>query len=633
MSGSGWRANERASFVSVGGHGGDAMKIMDKRLFTAVMGQGGFSPLHINSLALWLKADELIYQDDAQTTPAVSDDDVIGAWGDKSSGNNDVVQATTSNKSTLKLDITNGKSFIRYDGLNDYLDAAKKILSSSTPTFTVFVAFRIHRSIDSIRLTLLGQKLPNVICFGDGGKVRLELQYASSAQTNVARGSTDIQQEFIVATLMHGASEDRIRINGVEESISYRTGSFTAGLDDSDDNLSIGRQNAGFGRYFLGDERQILICTNELSDSEISKMEQYLANDIALSLDGAAAPSALLGYSAGVGLAPHAIRLFGGSKQYALTADLLDNKIRSLNVSNPSSISVLKTITSFVGPFYVVINAAETYAYVCQSAVTPSFKVIDISDPANMAVVASIDDADFGGGQEIVLHGNYAYVGSSYVDKVVVVDVSNPLAPSKITTIGGAGAPNYLNFPAHLEIDAVNNILYVAASHDHRISAFDISTPASISFISSVQSGIDDPHELWLDGDYLYVACMDIDDHAEGGLIVIDVSNPAIMIIVKTLRISDDPSNNYFDWLHGLWLSGDYLYAVASHPDMDKSIYTHDSAINIFDVSTPTNPTLVYSYRSVPYLSGAHNLEVYNGKIYVAVDDGQKIVVWDDPTV
>lgn len=70
-----------------------------------------------------------LWQDSARTTAAAANADVTGAWDDLSGNGYHVTEATTANKATLRTNVLNGLSVIRFDGSND------KLVNSSFPDF------------------------------------------------------------------------------------------------------------------------------------------------------------------------------------------------------------------------------------------------------------------------------------------------------------------------------------------------------------------------------------------------------------------------------------------------------------------------------------------------------------------
>jgi len=61
--------------------------------------------------------------------------------------------------------------------------------------------------------------------------------------------------------------------------------------------------------------------------------------------------------------------------------------------------------------------------------------IIDISNPAAPSVVGSVTHADLDGARGIALSGDYAYVTGYNADTLVVVDISNPTAPSVVGSV------------------------------------------------------------------------------------------------------------------------------------------------------------------------------------------------------
>lgn len=78
--------------------------------------RSSFSPINISGLALWLDASDAstLFTDDAGTTPATSDGDVIGKWADKSGAGRHHKQSTGARKPVLKKAAQNSKDVIEF---------------------------------------------------------------------------------------------------------------------------------------------------------------------------------------------------------------------------------------------------------------------------------------------------------------------------------------------------------------------------------------------------------------------------------------------------------------------------------------------------------------------------------------
>ncbi len=100
---------------------------------------GGFTPVH------WYRSDGPLWQD-AGTTPATGDGDVVGRWEDLTANADHVNQNTAANKPTLQNaagDLLNGNPVIRFDGSNDYLQGAFTNGGALTQPNTYFLVAKL----------------------------------------------------------------------------------------------------------------------------------------------------------------------------------------------------------------------------------------------------------------------------------------------------------------------------------------------------------------------------------------------------------------------------------------------------------------------------------------------------------
>jgi hypothetical protein len=95
-----------------------------------------FDPASISGLVAWWKADAGVYQLSTLATPAVADGDPVGGVQDNSGSGNPQLQANTSLRGTLKLNIQNGRSVIRFAAGGQYL---KSIFTLTQPCTLVLV--------------------------------------------------------------------------------------------------------------------------------------------------------------------------------------------------------------------------------------------------------------------------------------------------------------------------------------------------------------------------------------------------------------------------------------------------------------------------------------------------------------
>jgi len=232
--------------------------------------------------------------------------------------------------------------------------------------------------------------------------------------------------------------------------------------------------------------------------------------------------------------------------------------IASIRLDRPSSITVLDKLFDMRAD---VIDVSADHAF---APTTDGFKVIDISDPVNLATVGSspetggydlsisgdvgilargaaqaydltvltapaaggVCDGGSGSARLAELTGQYAYVafGNSSYD-LVSCDVSNPAAPFATSTID-----LYSNQPSDLLV--VKN--HLVMTNESQVRTFDLADPTTPSADGSL-SLTGNPDHMAALGNILFVT----DDSYDGNLMVIDIgdlSNPSLICTIPTFE-------------------------------------------------------------------------------------------------
>lgn len=109
---------------------------------------GSFNPSWISGLQLWLDASDAstLYQSSGGSA-ATADGDPVGYWADKSGNARDAVQASGTNKPTLKLGVKNSRNTLLFDGTNDSLSvsgSASSLKFLHSADSTVFAVFKYN---------------------------------------------------------------------------------------------------------------------------------------------------------------------------------------------------------------------------------------------------------------------------------------------------------------------------------------------------------------------------------------------------------------------------------------------------------------------------------------------------------
>jgi len=239
------------------------------------------------------------------------------------------------------------------------------------------------------------------------------------------------------------------------------------------------------------------------------------------------------------------------------------------------------------------------YAYIpCQ---TPNRLVIaNISNPAAPFVVSSIEGAGFpnylGGITNAHVRNNgYCYVISQTDDSLSIIDVSNPLAPVLAGVIRGAGAPpggNYLNQPNSIFVDD-NLIAYVAAALDNSLTIIDVSNPAAPVLLGNI-AGAGAPNflssirKVVVRGIYAYTVAF-----VDQRLCIFNVSNPALPTFEGSIThtVIDEP------W--SLDVLGNYAYTVSQ---------VVGDGLGIFNIANPAAPAYVGGLVDWAHIGGCRGL-------------------------
>ena len=153
---------------------------------------------------------------------------------------------------------------------------------------------------------------------------------------------------------------------------------------------------------------------------------------------------------------------------------------------------------------------------------------LDVSDPAAITRVGTLDFGAGGSGQSILIDGQTAWVGNRY-HGVRVVDVSDPAAMTEETLIENGG----FSFKVTVE----GGIAYVVDLIG-QLRLIDLSDPANPTELGRVR-GLDSPHRVDVVGEVAYVAHQGSFDEPAGRVTQIDVSDPANPTVIEVTPLTD----------------------------------------------------------------------------------------------
>lgn len=219
-----------------------------------------------------------------------------------------------------------------------------------------------------------------------------------------------------------------------------------------------------------------------------------------------------------------------------------------------------------------------------QTAGSPSsgdgVHIVDLTNPYSPVLLGKVNATignGFNGIHEMVIHGNFliANYNSTSNKTIKIIDVSDPANP--------VFKWNFTPLEA-LWVHAVHirgNRMYTSGWNG-RLEIYDVSNLADQppQLLGSIL-GNSTNHSTWTseDGNYLY-SCRETFD---GDLRVYDVRNPAVPVLVRSIKTSDLGLNAVSP--HNPVVMGNYLY-----------IAWYQAGIQVFDLSDPVQPKRVAQY-------------------------------------
>lgn len=241
-----------------------------------------FTPASISGLQLWLDASDSssLFQDSGGTTPATADGDPVGRWADKSVNGSNGNQGDGTKKPVLKTAVKNGKNGIRFDGVNDLLEGTVGIGNGNERTIFAVLNFT---NVDGSEFMVVSRPTGFLNRFlirqaKNGSDIASQGIHIASdvTTTNVyVTGSSVLVNAYALFTWRQTSSTRAIRFfrNGAELTPVIETVlSFTG----ENNGYFIGTYLEGFGWYFKGDACEIIVYNRELTDTEKSKVDNYL---------------------------------------------------------------------------------------------------------------------------------------------------------------------------------------------------------------------------------------------------------------------------------------------------------------------------------------------------------------------
>jgi hypothetical protein len=214
------------------------------------------------------------------------------------------------------------------------------------------------------------------------------------------------------------------------------------------------------------------------------------------------------------------------------------------NPAHPSIVGTLTDAKNLFGAYGVAVSGTDAYvaAQGCLSSqpcpdptVGNSFAVIDVSNPASPTLVAVLHNnslaAPWTGTNalehvtSVAISGTFAYVTASYSNRLTVIDIANPADPAIVASLQDA---TNLRFPVDVAVQGGYAYIADQGNSTHpQLTVVNISTPAAPVLAGTLANAfLNGAYRIRVSGPFAYVA-----GSASTAVSVIDVSNPAAPVL------------------------------------------------------------------------------------------------------
>jgi hypothetical protein len=238
----------------------------------------GFDPRSISGLIGWWDFSDAtqLRQTTAGATAVTADGDVVGYALDKSGNSRPMAANNDARRPVYKVNILNGRSAVRFDGVDDALGATTHS-GTASETQTWFGVFaNISTSVSSRRFIA---RADNASLFVDNGTTPIRVAYWSFGTSTFTTPTTAIGNAVYSLTYT-SASQCLVRQNGkLIVTVGTPNGSYRTATG-----LFLGANSLTGANATACDCLEAMIWHSALSASQRSSVEKYLAKKYGLTL-------------------------------------------------------------------------------------------------------------------------------------------------------------------------------------------------------------------------------------------------------------------------------------------------------------------------------------------------------------
>lgn len=264
---------------------------------------------------------------------------------------------------------------------------------------------------------------------------------------------------------------------------------------------------------------------------------------------------------------------------YVAVAGFGDDSLQILDMTKPEAPSAAGSLVSTVlqdepvWPADTAVFGTFGSAYVLASgARDDTIQILDITDPAVPAVLATVGDVEEPGAVHAYWYDGRVYGLVAEKDSILVLDVTTPSSPGLVSAIHGAGGASILR------VVGIDGSPHLLAAYDGEVRVFDMDNPASPEHLSSldVPPGISD------------IETFQASNVTYAGMLFRDA---AVYLYDAVSAESLDAVDEQSEGLEGLWGFGAVETVAAFDRVLESS--ENDSTMLLANLGDPTAPHLL----------------------------------------
>jgi hypothetical protein len=242
------------------------------------------------------------------------------------------------------------------------------------------------------------------------------------------------------------------------------------------------------------------------------------------------------------------------------------------NPAAPSIVGSLHDAANLFGAYGIALSGSDAFiaAQGCLSGqpcsdatVGNAFATVDVSNPATPTLLGALHNDSLPSpwttsnaldhATSVAISGHYAYVTAAYSDRLTVIDISNPSAPTIVASLLDT---TNLAFPVDVAVQG--NYAYVAdQGSGPGFTVVDISNPLHPAIVTTVSnSALSGAYRVKVSGDFAYVS-----GSSAAAMSVIDISDPTNPVLVWS-----DTDAAHFWRTTGLSFDPVHQFLIASSP-------------------------------------------------------------------